>query len=349
MIVDKSCLKISVGFIKGFCKVVSISVLMCSLHAPAFYLDGRISRTSNASPVAIKTMRLSAQVEVDDLIPFVQDSAYSSASYVRFFFTHDTGSEIGRIDINNLVRCERIAIKDTIPVPYVAELVIAYDFRDPANKQVGEFNWVCATAECPKGSVAHAKRNNRNKTVSIVTAVRIKAVVGADGPDASPIRFGIIGTKCGVSKPYYAFVEPSLAKCGTPLNDPELMRKALAGEWVVVAEATDCDGWEFVDDEAASDTAAGKNEYALSAMDINSIKAGSNLYASIDKVALPSNAVLIAAKYIELASKKYGWVPTVAETRQLIALMRHYGLATSLTADRLVKGLRAVPALLKVE
>ena len=335
--------------LKDFCKVVSISVLMCSLHAPTFYLGGGESRTS-AYPVAI-TMRLSAQVEVDDLIPFVQDSAYSSASYVRFFFKHDPGNEIGRIDIDNLVRCERIAIKDTIPVPYVAKLVIAYDFRDVANQQVGEFNWVCATAECPKGSVARTERNNRNKTVSIVTAVRIKAVVGADGPDASPVRFGIIGTKYGVSKPYYAFVEPSLAKCGTLLNDPELMRKALDG-WVVVddeKEASPDDEWDFVDDEAAYGTAARKNEYALSAMDINSTQEGSNLYASIDKVTFPSNAVLIAAKYIELASKRYGRVPTGAETRQLIALMRHYGVATSLTADRLVEGLRDVPALLKVE
>ncbi len=329
--------------LKGFCKVVYISVLMCSLHAPAFYLDGRKSRTSNASPVAI-TMRLSAQVEVDDLKPFVQDGTYSSASYVRFFFKHNPGSEIGRIDINNLVRCERIAIKDKIPVPYDAALVIAYDFRDAANQQVGKFNWVCSTAEYPKGSVARAERNNRNKTVSIITAVRIKAVVGADGPDASPIRFGIIGTKYGVSKPYYAFVEPSLAQYGTLLNDPELMRKAISDGWIVVdgekGASPDCDEWELVDDEAAYGTAAGKNGHELSAMDINSIPAGSNVYASIGEVALPSNAVLIAAKYIELASKRYGRIPTGAETRQLIALMRHYGLATSLTADRLVEDLR---------
>ena len=66
MIVYKYCLKVFVSFFKGFCKVVSISVLMCSLNA--------------------SSMRLSAQVEVDDLKPFVQDSTYSSANYVRFFF-----------------------------------------------------------------------------------------------------------------------------------------------------------------------------------------------------------------------------------------------------------------------
>lgn len=338
---------------KGFCKVVSISLLMCSLNAPALRLDGGGSIISSVSPAAIKTMRLSAQVEIDDLKPFVQDSEYSSASHVRFFFKHNPGSAIGRIDINNLVRCERIFINDTIPLPDVAELVIAYDFRDAANQQVGKFNWVCATAEYPKGSVFLTK-TDENNVVSLITAVRIKAVVGTSDPDTSPVRFGIIGAKHWVSEPYYEFVEPSLAAPGTLLNDPELMRKALAGEWVIVEETIRSD-WEFVDDEAEPSTAAVKNKSGKSAMDINYSQAGINLYATIGKVDLPVNvdftvnAVLIAEKYIELASTKYKRVPTIAETKQLIALMRHYGLATSLTAHKLsghlIKKLKELPAL----
>ncbi len=340
MIVYKYCLKVFVSFIKGFCKVVSISVLMCSLNA--------------------SSMRLSAQVEVDDLKPFVQDSTYSSANYVRFFFKHKPGTEIGRMDINNLVRCERIVIKDTIQVPPTTELVIAYDFRDVANHQVGKFNWVCATADFPKGSVARAEEN------AIITAVRLKVVVGGDDQDASPVRFGIIGVKYGFSLPFYEFVDPSLAKPGTYLNDSELMRKAFASKWVVLEEAStdkDCDDWELVSDEgadcsqvstsqdqsSASCAAVGINGYARSAMDINfrdnsvASQSGGNMYACVSKVGtvvLPDTAVHIAAEYIKLAHEKYGRFPTVAETRDLVALMQHYGLATSLTAYKLSEELR---------
>lgn len=349
---------------------------MCSLDAPSSFASINIEERSIRS---INMMRMTAQVEVDDLRPFVQNSSYSSASYVRFFFKHNPDIAIGKIEIDKLARNKRITIYETIQVPSRLELVIAYDFRDAKDQQVGKWHWVCATAEFPKGSIASQQKDNRSN-VSIITAVRLKAIVGIDEPDAPPVRFGIIGTKYGESSPTYEFVNPSLATPKTLLNDSELMRQAKIQklsevidddkheDWIKIEhkEFTDSDkdddnDWLLVDSTAtASDatemsfTPLAKSK-TLSAMDINfdvdvvsamhinpkgnpvTSQAGRNMYACLNSIGLEVNGADIMKKYMELAHKKYGRFPTNAETGYLMALMQHYGLATSLTVNKLAQ------------
>ena len=366
---------------------------MCNLDAPSSSPTSEVEKTRTITPsISISTMRMTAQVEADDLKPFVQNSSYSKASYVRFFFKHAPDITIGKIEIDKLVRNERIPIYEKIQVPSRLELVIAYDFRDAKDQQVVKWYWVCATAEFPKGSVAKQQKDNRSN-VSIISAIRLKAIVGIDEPDAPPVRFGIIGTKYGPSLPLYEFVNPSLARPKTLLNDSELMRQAKIQrlsevinddnheDWIRLEhkEFTDSDkdddnDWLLVDSTAtASDDTemsftplaksktlsamdinfdvdvvsasvpVASNSHTGSAMDINpkgnpaTSREGINMYACLNSIGLEVNGADIMKKYIELAHTKYGRFPTNAEIRYLMALMQHYGLATSLTVNKLAQ------------
>lgn len=259
-----------------------------------------------------KGMRLSVQVEAN-----LVTALPPKLTTVRFFFVDTPKVTIGTLPRIKLTTNPRISIADNVLIPQ-SSFQIAYDFRDARGYLCFPHFWICDSAENatgridPVGTYVLEERNGfapkvvRNK----VQAARLKAFLGTHGKDQPPIRFGLVGIAYRERQLYPGFVEAtSLQPQGTFLHDASLIDLAL-------------------------------KKYRQSPLKNEGLIAtaaqGPSIYMALPQE--PSdNSIAVAGEYIRLAQHKYGKLVTSGDASALIALLRNYGVVTSLTAKELIE------------
>lgn len=272
------------------------------------------------------TMRLSIQNEAD-----LGTAWPSTAQFIRFFFASDPNTSLGFLRKDQLVISPRIGISDNVPIPEKS-FQIAYDFRDARGVLCGQYYWHCDSIKHPTGflevtgTFTHPPKAEGEKGYLVrnkIAAVRLRAIRGGGAADQPPIRVGLIDARYSEGAPIIKLIDAiGVSPSDTFMNDQALMEAALATYKKPVPKV-----------KPDAPIIQGASCYSpLRDEELTAAKASAEAAQELDDY-----AVALAGEYIRLAQQKYNQIVSPDNTEALMALLRHNGVVTRLTAKTLLE------------